>query len=317
MEDIQGPSQSVRAALVRGRTAVDAFTETWLSQGNATWAEETATDLLLMAVHPQLSYVSFTRHEEARVGADWLWWFVDAASDEAFGVLVQAKNLKKKGQRWHIDYNYNNGNQLESLLRASDLLKVPAVYALYCGDPVYRQELWCDQGHDGVMCTHNPRAGVSVLPTVLAAYLGGLYADSLAVASLHAAVPLEDLTTWEKQPWSHRGVVHDSAVLDLLTTPQQGPRLVAKRLLKILTDYWARQFAATSERVHSGLDLDDAVFTGGLSDDRGHYLRPHFSHVLRGLRRSLPPYVHEALETRHLPQGPEFMDLDGMAVAYV
>ncbi|MFF9810734.1 DUF6615 family protein [Streptomyces coeruleorubidus] len=73
--------------------------------GQHHWAEETVADLLLMAVHPELSYVSFNRYEEARIGADWLWWFVDSASHEAFGVLVQAKNLKKKGQRWHIDYN--------------------------------------------------------------------------------------------------------------------------------------------------------------------------------------------------------------------
>ncbi|MER5924957.1 DUF6615 family protein [Streptomyces mirabilis] len=317
MSDTQEQAQGVRAALVRGRTAVDTFTTKWLSQGNVTWSEETATDLLLMAVHPELSYVSFTRYEESRVGADWLWWFVDSASHEAFGVLVQAKNLKKKGQRWHIDYNYNNGNQLGSLIRASDLLQVPAVYALYCGDAIYRRELWCDQDHDAVMCTHHPRAGVSVLPAMLAAYLNGLYPNDLVAASLHAAVPLEDLTTWKKQPWFHVGVVQDDAVRDLLMRPQQGARLVARRLLKVLTDYRARQFAVTTNHLQSRLDLDDAVFTGGLPDDRGHYLRPHFPHVLRGMRRSLPLYVRQALETRRLPEGPEFEDLAGMAVACV
>ncbi|MEU9575348.1 DUF6615 family protein [Streptomyces massasporeus] len=183
MSDAEEKSPGVRPALVRGRTAVDAFTAKGLSQGNITWAEETATDLLLMAVHPELSYVSFNRHEEARIGADWLWWFVDSASPEAFGVLVQAKNLKRNGQRWHIDYNYKNGDQLGSLLRAADLLRVPAVYALYCGNPLYRQELWCDQTHDGVMCTHHPRAGVSVLPAMLAAYLNDLCRKDLAAAS--------------------------------------------------------------------------------------------------------------------------------------
>ena len=317
VSDIEEKSSGMRPALVRGRTAVDAFTAKWLSQGNITWAEETATDLLLTAVHPELSYVSFNRYEEARIGSDWLWWFVDSASHEAFGMLVQAKNLKKKGRRWHIDYNYKNGDQLGSLLRAADLLRVPAVYALYCGDPVYRQELWCDQAHDGVMCTHHPRAGVSVLPAMLAAYLNERYPKDLAAASLHAALPLEDLATWEGQPWFHAGVVRDDAVRELLTRPQHGARLVARRLLKILTDYRARQYAVATDHLQSRLDLDDAVFTGGIPDDRGHYPRPHFPHVLRGMRRSLPPYVRETLETHRPPQGSEFRNLVGMAVALI
>ncbi|MFI6495587.1 DUF6615 family protein [Streptomyces sp. NPDC050564] len=315
--DTQEHAQGARAALVRRRTAVDTFTSKWLSQGNATWAEETATDLLLMAVHPELSYVAFNRYEESRVGADWLWWFVDSASHEAFGVLVQAKNLKKKGQRWHIDYDYKEGGQIRSLIDAADLLQVPAVYALYCGDPAYRQELWCGQAHDGVMCTRHPHAGVSVLPAMLAAYLGGTYPNDLAAASLHAAVPLEDLTTWENQPPFHVGVVTNDAVQDLLTRPQQGARLLAKRLLKMLTDCRKHQEGAPRDFRHSRLDLDGAVFTGGLPDDQGHYLRPHFPHVLRGMRRTLPSYVGHTLETHRLPDGPEFRDLAGMAVACV
>jgi hypothetical protein len=98
--DLNG-AQSVRDALTRGRAAVDDFTRTWLSQGNPTWPEEAATVQLLMAVHPELSYVAFTRHEESQIGADWLWWFLDSTTREAFGLLVQAKKPQDHRQTLH------------------------------------------------------------------------------------------------------------------------------------------------------------------------------------------------------------------------
>ncbi|MGI5192106.1 hypothetical protein ACQEVY_00305 [Streptomyces sp. CA-288835] len=306
-------AQSVRDALTRGRTAVDDFTRTWLSQGNPTWPEETATVLLLMAVHPELSYTAFTRREESRIGADWLWWFSDSTTREAFGLLVQAKNLKNSGRRFTIDYTYKQGDQQRALLRAADLLQVPAAYVLYCGDVDYRRALDCDQGHAGsVACTQDPRAGVSVLSALLAEYMVGLSAGDLAAASMHASVPLEELTVWAQQPWHHRGLLREE-MAEFLLRPQQGARLVAKRLLTVLDNYRQRQFLS-AEYNHSRLDVEDAVFAGGLPDDRGHYTRPYFPHVLRGLRRSLPDYVQWAMETRQIPEGPQFEGLGGMAV---
>jgi hypothetical protein len=57
-------------------------------------------------------YADFTRHEEAAVGADWLWWVDDAS--ECFGMLVQAKRLHCKGNTWTIDFQANKGEQNET-----------------------------------------------------------------------------------------------------------------------------------------------------------------------------------------------------------
>lgn len=59
-----------------------------------TWAEETVTDILVVAASAHVKVVPFTRKQEGDVvGADWLWWWV--GQDESFGMLVQAKRLKK------------------------------------------------------------------------------------------------------------------------------------------------------------------------------------------------------------------------------
>ncbi|WP_326581761.1 hypothetical protein OIE69_44090 (plasmid) [Actinacidiphila glaucinigra] len=320
VSDPGGEADKFRAALVRGREAVDRFTTTWLSQGNPTWPEETATVLLLMAAYPVWRYAAFTHFEERRLGADWAWWFVDSATGEAFGMLVQAKNLKRVGvSGWKVDYSYSGGRQLDDLLYAADALRMPAAYVLYCGDSQYRSSLVCDQQHPerSVLCTQDPRAGVSLLPAMLAAYLTGTSPRDLAAVSMHASTPLEDFAMWSSQPWYRAGDVYlDDVAREILTRSQRGVRLVAKRLLMALADHRKGHFAAgTLSR--SRLDVDDAVFDDGLSDDRGHYSRPYVPHVLRGLRRSLPGYVREAMDTRRIPEGPEYQHLAGITVVKV
>lgn len=100
-----------------------------------TWHEETITDLVLAEVPPHVTVAPFTRREEARVGADWLWWWLDDV-DEAFGMLVQAKRLKKGSSgHWKFGFSASDGEQQRRLVRAADYLHVPSVYALYTGTP--------------------------------------------------------------------------------------------------------------------------------------------------------------------------------------
>jgi hypothetical protein len=91
---LTNPPGDVTAALRRGREAVDEFTAFWLDEGEM-WREESATDVLCWRASPHLRPVTFNRHQEGHVGADWLWWFVDADTGTAFGMLCQAKNLKR------------------------------------------------------------------------------------------------------------------------------------------------------------------------------------------------------------------------------
>ena len=312
--------RTVPAALTRGRIAVDTFSSTWLAQGNPAWPEETATVTLLMSAYPEVRYCAFTHHEEKRVGADWLWWFWDSRTREAFGVLAQAKNVKRNGSRYSIDYTYNKGDQLETLLNAAYELRLPAIYVLYCGNLDYRCQLHCDQEHsDPIACTRRPEASVSVLPALLAQEVSkNEPAATLAAASMHVAVPLEDITSWTQQPQLRPPVRQlDREVLEFLALPQEGARLVAKRLLAVLYErrqrghYWASAPGTTR------LDLPDAVFSGPLPDDQGHFSRPYYPHVLRGLRRSLPDYVQRSMQTHQMPEGPGFDGMDGMTIVMV
>jgi hypothetical protein len=134
------------------------------------WAEETATDLLLEKTWPDVWHRKFTRKRESVVGADWLWWWIDA-SGTSLGLLTQAKVLKRKGPRWDIDFDYRpkgaESSQIETLIDASRVFNVPAAHVLYCGTPAYRRGLDCGQSHpDGGNCSDRKRAGVSMVPSI-------------------------------------------------------------------------------------------------------------------------------------------------------
>src|SRR4051794_13395483 len=120
-------------AFRRGRRAVDRHVARVLQAGEM-WAEETATDLLLEKTWPDVWHRKFTRKRESVVGADWLWWWIDA-SGTSFGLLTQAKVLKRKGPRWHIDFDYRpkgaDSTQIDTLIDASRVFDVPAAHVLY------------------------------------------------------------------------------------------------------------------------------------------------------------------------------------------
>ena len=100
-------STPLREALVRARRAVLGHMREAQAVG-LTWKEETITDLYLGRVQPEVKVRAFTRIEEGRPGADWLWWFVDP-DGTCFGMLNQAKRLKIDPTGWRFDFDYRSG----------------------------------------------------------------------------------------------------------------------------------------------------------------------------------------------------------------
>ncbi|MFF0721863.1 hypothetical protein [Micromonospora sp. NPDC003816] len=292
----------LHSSLVRGRQAVEAYiTECRDQLGEYTWDEEHATVRLTHAAHPVARYIPFTRNQEggtptsSGTGADWLWWWL-SPTGECFGMLVQAKSLKRVGGRWDVDLNYAKRKQIIDLLNASDLLKVPAVYTLYCGDPAYRPDLTCGGGHTSDALDRCHRSAVCALPALIASQLATFTAlDSPGQAAIEAyqyAFPLEDLAdTSLGTPFVDDLNLHhiDGELLEFLTQPQGMPRDIAKKIFGMVSRMRSGQFAlAVSERQRVD---EDAVVFEDLPTDRGHFGVPYFDHVLRGLRRQPPDYL--------------------------
>ncbi|BCJ65736.1 hypothetical protein [Polymorphospora rubra] len=292
----------LHASLVRGRQAVEAYIVECRDQlGEYTWDEENATDRLIHAVYPAARYIPFKRNQEggtptsSGTGADWLWWWL-SPTGECFGMLVQAKNLKRIGKRWAVDLEYAKRKQIIDLLNASDLLEVPAVYALYCGDPAYRPDLTCGEGHTSDTLDRCHRSGVCALPALIASQLATFSAldppGQAAIEAYQNAIPLEDLAdTSLGTPVVHDlNLRHiDGKLLEFLTQPQATARGIAKKIFEMVSRMRSGQFAlAVSE--HRRVDENAFVFAN-LPTDRGHFGVPYFDHVLRGLRRQPPDYL--------------------------
>ncbi|MCX5115400.1 hypothetical protein OOK13_44670 [Streptomyces sp. NBC_00378] len=290
----------LRKALVRGREAVDETTRFWLTV-NGRWDEEVATARLCERSAPFLQPITFNRAQEARLGADWLWWFIDRESETCFGMLCQAKNLKKDGSRWKIGFGQANktGAQMKLLSRAAESLQVPAVYILYCGDERYRDGLAC-RTHSAFECETCARAGVSVISALGAQYLCDSYstdANACAVAAFQRSQPVEDLVA----PETPDGALWDmnfhecvGALQAFLSQPQYGAARVAKQLFDQLSSLRGTQLS----RMPPALELmtlprNECVHPI-LPTDRGHLPRPYFRDVLQGLRKAVPTYVRDA-----------------------
>lgn len=264
------------------------------------WNEETITDILLVGAAPFVKAVPFTKRQEGGefgTGADWLWWWLGDAG-ECFGMLVQAKRLKKTdGGRWTIDFEYNAGKQLTSLLDTADALQVAPAYLLYFGPPNYRQPVECgtrDHPSDFDECKACGRKSVTFLPAILATLGGGAASDP--AEAYRRSSPLEDLADPAikvKTPLVIPSLELDPELQAFLQDPQNGPRKVAKSLIEQVCRVRAGQFElAVAEQ--ADLITDDPVF-GSMPTDQGHLYTPYFPHILRGLRRTPPGYVLEFL----------------------
>ncbi|AXB46058.1 MULTISPECIES: hypothetical protein [Actinomycetes] len=290
-------------AFQRGRLAVDQHMSKVL-QAEDMWAEETATDILLTEAFPDVRYWKFTKRQESAVGADWLWWWIDTTGT-SFGLLTQAKILKRRGTGWHVDFGYRRRKtepaQIDKLLVSSMTFSVPAAHVLYCGTPAYRAGLACGlTHHDGANCRDRERAGVSIVPSIIPHYLMPRVRDNVAVEAFHWSLPLEDVADpgRSQPPLPPLAAVHPD-IAEFMRRPQLGARRVAKTMLEAVHSIRMGQFsAALSEDADDG--VEDAVFTH-LPSDRGHFGVPYLAHVLGGLRHRPPAYVQDLLAGRTPP----------------
>jgi len=97
--DVQ-QGDDLREAMRRGRLAVENyFDEISRALGEPVWSEPDATSRLLLAAQPEARFIPFNPREEGGsstrtgVGSDWMWWI--APTGVCFGMLIQAKNLKR------------------------------------------------------------------------------------------------------------------------------------------------------------------------------------------------------------------------------
>lgn len=311
--------QTVSGALRAGRIAAERHMEQAEVAGFP-WKEETVTDLLLAEVATRIKVVPFTRPQEAQLGADWLWWWIDGTG-EAFGMLVQAKRLRTTSRRWRFDFEYprGSGTQRSRLLGTGRWLGVPATYGLYLGTRDYRAPGPCGAEHKRVDCNQCRRTTVSLMPSLLAD--SSFVVD--AASTYSRSVALEDLG--RRQPSAGTAIQHvhpalrrrlDPGLQAFLSKPQSGARRVARELLDTILVARLGQFEAaiTEQETYETLG---PIFAS-MPLDQGHFGEPYFPHVLSGLRPTPPSYVLDAEHADGAIEVPaELSNLDESDVAGV
>jgi hypothetical protein len=315
-------SDILLTAFARGRQAVDSYVSESARRGHA-WGEESATERLLMAAWPEVSYAQFNRPQEKVIGADWLWWFVDLTG-ECFGVIIQAKKMKQTKTGLTVDFKYprNTGQQIMNLFATAREFDLPAAYILYCGDLEYRRDSnsWCPacSGEDS-RCRRCERAGTLLLPALAADQLRSQTPSIAAEDAFRDGFPLEDAVD---RNVSTEPLVRDLNIrsLDLplrkfLTTPQHGPREIAKMMFEVVSNMRRGQFSAVAPERPVISDENVFIFSA-TPRDTGHFRTPYYPHILNGLRRRLPEYV-EPVMSGALPPGNLSDRLAGMVVVQI
>lgn len=93
--------------------------------------EETITDLNIIELRKRCSRQvithEFTRHQEAKTGSDWEWWFTDSGK-QWIGFRVQAKILHLKTSQFR-QLHYHK--QLETLIKRAEH-NTPPLIPIYC-----------------------------------------------------------------------------------------------------------------------------------------------------------------------------------------
>jgi len=299
-------------ALSRGRTAVDEHTSL-AEEFESSWREETASEILWVHSAPFVRYADFTRQQESRVGADWLWWWVDA-DRQCFGILVQAKRIHYRGDTPELDLRAKGGNQMRELFRTADMIGVPAAYIIFFGRSKERLKV-CKENHSA-SCARCSRLSIALLPALEA----GLAAFSssqrdAATAAYNQAVPLEDLadpsTGYDEVYDLNLGAL-DLELQDFLRRGQAGARHVARTIFAIVANSRLGQLSAPSTGRDIAGETTFEVFSN-YPDDVAHYGIPYYRHIFRGLRSAPPSYVTELMTGRPVTQPPG-LDIAGIVV---
>ena len=251
------------------------------------WKEQTVTDLLAQALMPEICVVRPSGYEESVIGADILWWFVEERTKEAFGMLCQAKNLKRNiDQDFAVDVGYNNGEQLANLLQSEDIFGVTSNYLIYSGHPSYRAGLKLDgrAEHAAYALT---LASSSVVEKN---FVMGFSGSGLASAIIDSSTPLESVLTPDRKnklafpgmrQWMRNSPDEESAeeFIRFLQEPQTGVREMARHMMKMKLSIG--EFSV----LEANPDLESSIFP------RIQEVPRAFESVLRGLRSSPPPYL--------------------------
>jgi hypothetical protein len=297
-------ANALLAAFVRVRSTAESYMDE-RDRAGLGWAEDVVSALAVHKGQPVVEVVEFNRDQEGRgVGADYLWWWLDRASDECFGMLVQAKRLLRHHGRWEVDIRHRAGRQYRDLLATADQFQVPAIYAVYTGGLVFRSSLPCTH-QKSLGCITCRRMTISLI----AAYQLSTDASAVETAGrvFNESIPLEDLV----DPALAAGPVWDlnlpevgpGSLRDFLINEQQGPQEVARRIFSAVSQRRRRSFAvALAGRVALP---SDQVFRQ-LPSDTGHFPGPYFPHVLQRLRTHPPSYVLDLLGGR--PASPGLVD---------
>jgi len=303
---------AVRTALAAGRAAcfdhMAACEESGLQ-----WTEEPVTEILLSRTAPEVRFATFTRNQEAAVGADWLWWWV-SASGESFGMLVQAKRLYVRNKKWSFKFNHNSGEQRRALFEAAETLDVAPVYSLYLGTQQYRGGASCGaDDHDAADCEACTLRTVSVMPANLAESHLVVDAESTYERSLALEAAFDNAE--EQAAWL--GAINaqlTDEVREFVTKPQAGVRAIARSLVDRVLQERAGQFSKNVDELVRTEQLGP-VFQE-LPGDRGHFGEPYLPLMLRGLVHAPPAYVLSVLAGEPLGEPPA-PNVAGVVVALV
>lgn len=301
-------------ALVERMRAARVDAEALMSNFDAegeTWEETAITGLLLATAYPLARYVKFTQVEEGDTGADWIWWWIDEVTGEAFGAVIQAKRLKRRSTRWWIDFRYKDDQQRRNLEFLGQYFDVVPLYVLYLGTNDYRGGAFCRAEEHTDNCELCAMSTLSSVPALLTRSGGSEYDETGFALSNH--ISLEELVDPAIDPavyWSADFAGATDEFVRFLNEPQAGSRQIARAIvdqLRIARSFMFEGVIETQRAVRS-----DAVFAD-VPDDRGHFGESYLRNALRGLRTSPPEYVLRFLETGELPDVPDGQ-LAGIAV---
>jgi hypothetical protein len=100
---------------------------------------------------------------------------------------------------------------------------------------------------------------------------------------------------------------------DFLIRPQDGARGIAKKFFAVISEIRKSQFSAPAVGL---LPTASEAMFDEIPIDVGHFGRPYYAHVLRGLRRALPDYATDLVlqggDQTMVPNG-----IDGIVIVHV
>ena len=289
---------SVTDALHAARVAAEDHMATFEAAGDI-WYEVPVTQLVLAAAFPVVKFASFTQHQEATTGSDWLWWWVDE-SGEAFGMLVQAKRLLRSPSKWDINFDFNEGAQRRALIQTGLDLFVAPMYAIYEGTSEWRAGAFCRQVTHTEPCESCLRSTVSLVPAIVTDF-AAVHDVQVSIA-MEASLPLESMADPEvivDDVWDSNLKNLDPDLAEFMFEPQSGARRVAQMVFERVTKIRAGQFSGpTGTKIERGTE---PIFRN-LPDDYGHFNRPYYPEIFDGLRIEAPDYVLDVLTDQEVPE---------------